>query len=447
MSNEEWVESVRADFPALKYLKNQKPAVYLDNACTTMVPDQVIRSMNQYYKRYPGCGGTRSRYWYAEEITNRLEGNTENNIKGSRQLIQAFIKAKSANEIIFTHNTSHAINIVALGFNFRPGDVVLLSDKEHNSNLIPWLRLQNKGVVKVLQAESGQGDLFDIKEFRNKLENNKVRLVSIAYTSNLTGETLPAKEIVKAAHQYGARVLIDAAQAAPHQEIDVQDLDVDFLAFSLHKMCGPKGVGVLYCKKELLEEGLNLQDETADVLCPVILGGGSVRDTTQGSYSLLDAPEVFEVGVQNYPGQIASAETIKYLKQIGLDKIKAQEAVLNRYLTEQLLNRYEKTGWFKILGPRDPDQRGGILTFEVRRPNAVGIAEELSEKNNVMIRDGAFCVHSYLNKIFGQNWLTPRLQADHRMTYRVSVYFYNTLEECRIFLETLHDIFKERSYV
>jgi cysteine desulfurase / selenocysteine lyase len=447
MYSEEWVEGVRADFSALKHLKNQKPPVYLDNACTTMVPDQVIRAMDQYYTRYPGCGGTRSRYWYADEITKRIEGDPENNNQGSRQVIQEFIKAGSAKEIIFSLNTSYAINMAALGFNFRPGDAVLLTDKEHNSNLIPWLRLQDLGLIKVIQSESNSGDRFDFQEFTKKLENNKVRLVSAAYTSNLTGETLPVKEIIKAAHQHGARVLLDAAQAVSHQEIDVQDLDVDILAFSLHKMCGPKGIGVLYCKEELFGEGRGGRTSSADTISPVILGGGSVRDFDRSSYSLLDPPEVFEIGIQNYPGQIASAEAVRYIQRTGFEKIKAQEAELNKYLTEQLLDRYERTGWFKILGPRDPVDRGGILTFEVRRPNAVGIAEELSQKSNVMIRDGAFCVHSYLNKKFGTNWLTPKLPLDHRMTYRVSVYFYNTLKECRIFLETLHSIFEERSYV
>jgi cysteine desulfurase/selenocysteine lyase len=269
----------------------------------------------------------------------------------------------------------------------------------------------------------------------------------MAYTSNLTGETIPAREIIRMAHDYGARVLLDAAQTVPHHAVDVQELDADFLAFSIHKMCGPRGVGVLYGKKELLGQAEREEDDPDGIIEPVVLGGGTIGDSTYNSYTLLEPPERFEVGVQDYAGQIAAAAAVRYLRGIGLDRIVAHERHLNRFLTEELLNRYGNTGWFRILGPQDAGQRGGILTFEVKRPNAVGIAEELQEKSNVMIRDGSFCVHSYLNKIFGQGWTQPRLPAEHRMTYRVSLYFYNTLEECQIFMDTLHAIFKERSYL
>jgi len=153
------------------------------------------------------------------------------------------------------------------------------------------------------------------------------------------------------------------------------------------------------------------------------------------------------VGVQNYPGQIATGAAVKYVQGIGLDRINARVNHLNNYLTTELLKRYGDTGWFRILGPQDADRRGGILTFEVKRPNAVGIAEELSDKSNIMIRDGVFCVHSYLNYKYGEGWMRPRLPSEHRMTYRVSLYFYNTIEECRVFVDTLQTIFEERSYI
>ena len=153
------------------------------------------------------------------------------------------------------------------------------------------------------------------------------------------------------------------------------------------------------------------------------------------------------MGVQNYPAQIAAGTAVRYLQQIGLDRIVAYEHRLNDFLTRQLINRYGETGWFKILGPQDPLSRGGILTFEVKRPNAVGLTEELDAKNNIMIRDGLFCVHSYLNKIYGRGWTKPRPPSEHRMVYRLSLYYYNTLKECRIFLETLQEIFEERGYI
>jgi cysteine desulfurase/selenocysteine lyase len=178
-----------------------------------------------------------------------------------------------------------------------------------------------------------------------------------------------------------------------------------------------------------------------------MLGGGTVGDTTYDTYALLEPPERFEVGVQNYPGQIATGTAVTYLQKIGMDKINERMNYLNKYLTDQLLEKYGDTGWFRVLGPADASQRAGILSFEVRRPNAVGIAEELSDKGNIMIRDGVFCVHSYLNYQYGQGWLRPKLPSEHRMVYRASLYFYNTLEECRIFLKTLHKIFEERSYI
>jgi cysteine desulfurase / selenocysteine lyase len=444
MSDHEWTESVRSDFPALRESRNGKPPIYFDNACTTLVPADVIEAMNEYYRRFPACGGTRGTHWFAREINHRIEGDPEEGLTGSRQTVRDFINARYDDEIIFTLNTTHSINLVALGFDFRPGDGVLLTEIEHNSNLIPWLRLQNRRRIEVEHIPCGEDYTFDFDQFRQRLATGRVRLVSMAYTSNLTGHTIPAAEIVRMAHECGALVLLDAAQTIPHQTVDVQALDVDFLAFSLHKMCGPKATGVLYAKRELTQDW---EDIGRCVLDPAVLGGGTVADTNYEDYALLPSPERFEAGVQNYAGQIAAGAAITYLRQIGIDKIAEHERRLNSFLTEELLDRYGKTGWFRILGPKDASRRAGILTFEVGRPNAVGIAEELDQGQNIMIRYGAFCNHSYLNKIFGQGWALPRLPSEQRMTYRVSGYLYNTIDECRLFVEALHGVFTERGYV
>jgi cysteine desulfurase/selenocysteine lyase len=206
-------------------------------------------------------------------------------------------------------------------------------------------------------------------------------------------------------------------------------------------------VGVLYGKQEYLGNALHEEDDPDDVIAPGLLGGGTVGDTTYDTYDLLEPPERFEVGIQNYPGQIAAGTAVAYLQKTGMDRIHKRMNYLNKYLTEKLLEKYRDTGWFRIIGPEDASQRAGILTFEVKRPNAVGIAEDLSEKSNIMIRDGVFCVHSYLNYIYSQGWLRPKLPSEHRMVYRASLYFYNTLEECQVFLDTLHNIFEERSYI
>lgn len=441
------LEWTREDFPALRNLQDGERPIYFDNACNTLVPNQVIAAINEYYNDFPACGEGRSRHRFAQEVTDRIEGKPERDMKGSRHIIKEFINAGSEKEIIFTLNSSHGINIVALGTRFRPGDVVLLTDKEHNSNLIPWLRLKKQGVIRTEYVESDRDGIFDLDAFEKKLKSQQVRLVSMAYTSNLTGYTIPAKEIVSIAHHYGALVMLDGAQTVPHQSIDVRDLDLDFMVFSIHKMCGPRGVGILYGKAEYLGRERREEDEAEGVILPAILGGDTIFDTTYEEYTLLPPPERFEVGLQNYSGQIAAGVAVNYLQKVGMDKIGAHEKQLNSYLTAQLLERYSDLGWFRILGPADVSKRGGILTFVVKRPNANGIAEELSEQRNIMIRDGQFCVHSYLNKEFGQGWSAPRLPNEQRMVYRVSLYFYNTLEECQIFLDTLHQVFKERAYV
>ncbi len=447
MTGENPLEWTREDFPALKNRQNGEPPVYFDNACNTLVPRQVIGAITEYYNNFPACGEGRSRHWFAGEVTDRIDGNPERGMKGARPAIREFINAGSEKEIIFVLNSSHGLNIVALGMKFKPGDVVLLTDKEHNSDLVPWLRLQKQGLIKTEFVEADRDGMLDLDALEKKLKSNRVRLVSMAFTSNLTGYTIPAREVVSTAHRYGALVMLDGAQTVPHQKVDVRDLDVDFLVFSIHKMCGPRGVGVLYGKAELLGHEFHEEDEAENVIVPAMLGGNTVIDSSYEGYTLLPPPERFEVGLQNYAGQIAAGAAVDYLQKVGIDKIGAHEKQLNSYLSGRLLERYGDLGWFNILGPADASKRSGILTFDIKRPNSVGIAEELSEKRNVMIRDGQFCVHSYLNKQFGQGWSGPKLPSEQRMTYRASLYFYNTLEECDIFVDALHEVFKERLYI
>jgi cysteine desulfurase/selenocysteine lyase len=447
MVTPDWLHAIRDDFPALGNRRNGAPPIYFDNACTTLVPQPVIEAISEYYYHFPACGGGRSRHWFAREVGDRIEGNAERGIKGARQLIREFLNARSEQEIVFTLNTTHALNLVACGFPFHPGDVVLLSDKEHNSNLLPWLRLERQGRIRVDYVGEDEDGGFNFAAFERKLQRGNVRLASLACTSNITGYTLPAREIVAIAHRYGALVLLDAAQTAPHRVIDVQELDVDLLAFSLHKMCGPKGVGVLYGKQALFDAGEVTGNSAAPRIEPLALGGGTVVDSAYHDYELLPAPEGFEAGIQNYPAQIAAGAAITYLRQVGFDRIREHVGNLSRFLTQQLLARYGDTGWFRILGPADPGRREGVLTFAIRRPNCVGLVEELDQRHNIMIRDGAFCANAYLNHRFGRGWTRPRLPAEHRMTYRVSLYFYNTVEECEVFLQAVDEIFRERSYL
>lgn len=447
MIDEKRIHDIRADFPALKNKRNGKAPVYFDNACTTLTPEPVIESMHEYYSSFPGCGGRRSRHWFADEVYSRIEGDAKNDMKGSRALFKEFINARDESEIIFTQNTTHGINMVALGFDFNPGDTVVLTDIEHNSNLLPWQRLKKKGVIDVKFTQSDDEGAFDLENFKRMLKEHAVRLVSMAYTSNLTGYTIPAKEIITIAHEHGARVLLDAAQTAPYRPIDVQDLDVDFLAFSAHKMCGPRGVGILYGKRELLGGKSYEKNGNPDAIEPALLGGGSVGDSTYSDHDLLDPPECFEIGIQNYPGQIAAGKAVEYVTGIGLENIYTHVNSLNQYLTHALLQEYGDSGWFRIFGPEDASERGGILTFSIKRPNPLGITSDLSAKANIMIRDGGFCVHSYINRQFGEGWMRPSHPSKHVIACRVSLYFYNTREECDIFLKELRNLFEERCYI
>ena len=315
------IETIRKDFPILLQSVSGRTPVYFDNACTSLVPKQVIEVIADCYFNYPTCSGDRSSHRLSEQIHRRIEGDTQDGELGARQKIQTFINARSPDQVVFTQNTTHAINLVALGLSMVPGAVVLQTDTEHNSNLLPWLRLQQQGLIRVRHISTDGVGNADLEDLRLQFEHNPVGLVSMGYTSNLTGATIAAKEITQLAHRYNVPVLLDAAQTAPHQSIDVQQLDVDYLAFSLHKMCGPKGVGVLYIK--------NPSDGTQ--LKPIILGGGAVSDATYSSYDLMTAPDIFEVGVQNYPGQIAAGTAIGYLQHIGMDNIHNHEIELNRF--------------------------------------------------------------------------------------------------------------------
>ncbi len=250
------INNVRKDFPILT---GEKPLVYFDNACVTLKPESVIGAINDYYCKYPACAG-RSNHRLGEMVNQKMAE--------TRKMIADLINAHSADEISFTRNTTESINVIAKGLEFQKGEAVLISDKEHNSNLIPWQILKEEKGVKLKIIPSKEDNTFDLEAFK-KLIGPEVKLVSVVFTSNLDGISNPIKEITKISHENSSLVLIDGAQTIGHQKIDVRDLDCDFLAFSGHKMLGPSGTGALYMKKKLAEK-----------LRPFILGGGIVEDST-----------------------------------------------------------------------------------------------------------------------------------------------------------------------
>lgn len=394
------VRKIREDFLILDRKMNNRPIIYFDNACMSLKPRQVIEAMNRYYNEFPACGG-RSLHSLGKRVTEE--------VRKARITIQKFINARKEKEIIFTKNTTESINLVANAFSLEEGDEVLTTDKEHNSNLLPWQRLkETKGIIHQI------ADFNDPEDLKNKI-TNKTKLISMVHSSNLDGTSINAKEIIKIAHDNKVAVMLDCAQSIPHKEVDVRKLDADFIAFSGHKMLGPTGTGCLYGKQELLEK-----------LSPFIVGGDTVKDTTYSTAEFEELPERLEAGLQNYAGIIGFAEAANYLMRTGKGDIEQHELKLNRKITEELL----KINGFDLIGPKDAEQRGGIISFNIKGMDPHNIAMILDQSANIMIRSGAHCVHSWFNA--------------HQMkgSARASLYLYSTEEEANVFIEEMKKIVK-----
>jgi cysteine desulfurase/selenocysteine lyase len=396
------LSEIRRDFKVLN-LEKSKPVVYFDSACMSLKPDCVVEVMDEYYEKYPVCAG-RSSHRMATIVSKKIYSE-------AKKVISEFINAKSENEIIFTRNTTEGINLLANSFGFQKGDVVLVSDKEHNSNLIPWLYLRDKIGIEVRICESKEDNTFDLEKFSELVKG--VKLVSVVYTSNLDGVTNPVKEIIKIAHNASALVCLDASQASAHEEIDVRDLDVDFLAFSGHKVFGPTGTGVFYGKLDLLEK-----------LNAFMVGGDTVEFSTYDSYKFLPVPEKFEAGLQDYAGIIGLIEALKYAKNIGFKYIKQHELELNKYITEEL-SKFEK---IKIIGPKDPSLRGSIVNFYIEDTDMHKFANMLDNMANIAIRAGQHCVHSWFN--------AKKIRNSARISFGV----FNTKEEAKFLVENIKKI-------
>jgi cysteine desulfurase/selenocysteine lyase len=394
-------DKIRPDFPVLQKQIKGKPIIYFDNACYSLKPIQVIDKINEYYKEYPACGG---------RSLHKLGKRVDNEVSTSRKLIKKFFNARSEKEIVFTKNTTEGINLIANSLDFKEGDIILTTNKEHNSNLLPWQRLVKHKKIKHEIID------FDniIEDLKNKINKN-VKLISIVHSSNLDGTTIPAKEVIKIAHENDALVLLDAAQSAPHKEINVRKLDVDFLACSGHKMLGPSGTGILYSKYHLLDE-----------MKPFLIGGETVKDSTYDSFIAEEPPEKFEAGLQNYAGIIGLSEAVRYLMKIGRDNINKHEIELNKKITVELISLNN----IELIGPEDAALRSGIFSFNIKDIDMHSIALMLDESQNIMLRSGAHCVHSWFNA------------HNKRGSARASLYLYNTKEECDVFVESVKDILK-----
>jgi cysteine desulfurase/selenocysteine lyase len=398
------VSKYRKDFPILN---SDDSPVYLDSACMTLRPQAVIDAITDYYTNYPACGG---------RSVHKLSWQVTENFEMARDSLRRFMGADNPSEIVFTKNATESMNIVANGLNLKQGDEVLTSDKEHNANVVPWHHLAKYKGIKYDVLPAKDNYYFDIEALKESL-NSKTKLFSFVHTSNLDGHTNPAKEIVEICHDKGVRVMIDTAQSAPHKEINVVELDVDFAAVSAHKFCGPSGMGALYGKYDELKE-----------LIPTYVGGSTVVNSTYKDYELLPPPSCFEPGLQNYAGAIGSGAAAEYIMDIGRDNIQEHENKLNKLMTKELRDVES----LDLVGPSDVNQRGGIFSFNLDGWDPTEIAMHLDEEYNVAIRSGMHCVHSWFNS------------RGIKGTARASVYLYNNENDVLSFTNAIKESVENR---
>ena len=398
------VSEIRKDFPIFqREVKPGTPLVYLDSTATSQKPLAVIEAMDQFYRR-SNANIHRGVHTLAEESTYMYEQ--------ARVKIAKFINAPSAHQVIYTRNTTESINVVAYSWaraNLKAGDLVILTEMEHHSNLVPWHMLQAERGIELDFIPVMENGLLDLEAYKVLLGRTP-KLVSFAHMSNVLGTITPAAEIIRMAHEAGAVTLVDAAQSVPHLSVDVQALDADFLAFSAHKMCGPTGIGVLYGKMELLES------------MPPFLGGGDmIKEVHLRSFRPNALPYKFEAGTPAIAEAVGFGAAVEYLSSLGMDAIAAHE----HEITEYALERLEEVPGVKVFGP-GAENKGGVAAFTLDGVHPHDVAQIL-DKDGIAVRAGHHCAQPLHEKL--------GLPA----TSRASFYLYNTKEEVDLLV---HGIYK-----
>ncbi|HAB7305257.1 TPA_asm: SufS family cysteine desulfurase [Listeria monocytogenes] len=396
------IQKIRADFPILAQEINEKPLAYLDNAATSQKPKQVIEALTHYYE-FDNANVHRGVHTLAARATDAYES--------ARGKVAKFIHAREVAEIIFTRGTTSAINLVVDSYaeaNIEAGDEIVISYLEHHSNLIPWQQLaKRKGaVLKYIELE--EDGTISVEQAKKTI-GEKTKIVALAHVSNVLGTITPMKEIAAIAHQFGAVILVDGAQAVPHMEVDVVDLDADFYAFSGHKMMAPTGIGALYGKRELL-----------DAMEPTEFGGEMIDFVELYDSTWKELPWKFEAGTPIIGGAIALGAAIDYLAEVGLANIHAHEQALASYAIEEM----SKIEGITIYGPKDASKRCGLVTFNLESAHPHDIATILDE-DGIAIRAGHHCAQPLMK------WL------DVSSTARASFYIYNTKEEIDALIDGL----------
>jgi cysteine desulfurase/selenocysteine lyase len=398
---------IRKDFPILE--REIRPGVcltYLDSTATSQKPLMVIEAMNDYY-RHSNANIHRGVHALAEEATAMYEG--------AREKIAKFINAGSARQIIFTRNTTESINLVAYSWaraNLKKGDLIILTEMEHHSNLVPWQIFQAEREIQLEFIPVTGDGLLELEAYKALLTRGP-KLVSFTHMSNVLGTINPAGEIIRLAHGVGAIVLVDGAQSVPHLSVDMQALDADFYAFSAHKMCGPTGIGILYGKTSFLES------------MPPFLGGGDmIKEVKLRSFRPNTLPHKFEAGTPAIAEAIGFGAAVEYLTKIGMDNIAAHE----QEITEYALDRLEEIPGVKVYGP-SAGKKGGVAAFTLDGVHPHDVAQIL-DQDGIAVRAGHHCAQP-LHEKYG-------IPA----TSRASFYLYNTKEEVDLLVNGIYNVKK-----
>ena len=394
---------LRQDFPILHQLVNDEPLVYLDNAATTQKPEAVLAKVAAYYHQ-DNANVHRGVHTLAERATQSYES--------AREKVRAFINAKETAEVLFTRGTTTGLNWVASSFGDKfveAGDEIVISYMEHHSNIIPWQQLAKQKGAKLIYIDITPEGYLDLADAKRKI-GEKTKIVSIAHVSNVLGGINPIKELIALAHENDAVMVVDGAQAAPHMKVDVQQLDADFYAFSGHKMCGPTGIGVLYGKRQWLEQ-----------MEPVEFGGEMIDFVNLYDSTWKELPWKFEAGTPNIAGGIGLGAAVDYLTEIGMDEIHAYEQSLVDYVMPKL----KAIEGVTVYGPQDPKDHTGVIAFNIEGLHPHDVATAL-DMEGVAVRAGHHCAQPLLKYL------------NVPATARASFYFYHTNKDADRLIDAIH---------
>lgn len=407
----DWTK-IKKDFPVLYRSIDGKPLVYFDNAATSQKPVQVINALKHYYENY-NANIHRGLHTLSEEATLAFEG--------VREKIARFINAPSEREIVFTRNATEAINIVVDcwgGQNIQAGDEIVITAMEHHSNFVPWQKLANERGAKLVYIEVAADGNLDY-EMAERLITNKTKMVAVTQMSNVMGTVVDLQKLGQLARLNGAKFMVDGAQGVPHLPTSVTEIGCDFLVFSLHKMLGPTGVGVLWGKEELL-----------DAMPPLLYGGDMISSVTREKTLLNELPWKFEAGTPNIADVIASGAAIDYLSDLGMQAVRQHELELTKYAMDALL----KLPNIKIYGPQKAELKGGVISFNYEGIHPHDLGQILND-SGIAIRAGHHCCQPLMKTLGVMG------------TARASFYIYNTKEEIDFFVDALKKAERMLNYV